>query len=145
MTAKIAALLAATATGLAAFILSALIITRMEATHLKELGNARDAERAACTENAKLTEEVSRGYQKDLAKLRNDYDATRRMFRATPCVPVAPIAGGRAGSDGNGKLSRPHGIDTGTLLDYARDCERERLTVMACQGFVRSAWERVRQ
>lgn len=81
-------------------------------------------------------EKVSDEYQSNASDLDRRLRELKRMHGGkSACVPVrtapAPSPDGTAAGR---KLLRPDGIDPFTLLEYARNCERERLKLKGLQA-----------
>ena len=95
---------------------------------------------AECAKVQQTTMEVSHEYQNQLAGLREQLDAAKRV-RPHACYIVRPAqpAAGRDGAPLDAQL--PHadaGVDGNDLLDFAYDAEQVGRQLDACQGFVKA-------
>lgn len=102
---------------------------------LREDLKVQEAATKNCIREGEISYEVSEEYQGRIAGLDRQLRALRLHYSAT-CVPVeAP--GGPYATPAPGKLPGPHGINAEALLEFAADCERERLKVIGLQDYSR--------
>lgn len=96
---------------------------------------AQEAATKNCIREGEISYETSEKYQERIAGLDNQLRALRLQYRGA-CVPVqAP--GGLDATPAPGKLPGPHGLNAEALLEFAADCERERLKVIGLQEYSR--------
>lgn len=100
---------------------------------------AIEAANKVCEDNQKITRRVSHDYQSKVSTLNAEL-ASLRGLHSTECVPTTGSAGGHDAIAGSGQLSRPHAVAAGDLIDFAGDCEKGRLQLLACQDFIRQTW-----
>ncbi|QDU26277.1 hypothetical protein ETAA8_13540 [Anatilimnocola aggregata] len=90
----------------------------------------------ACEAAQKQTQEVSRGYQNELAKLNSRLSALR--MQPAKCVPVSTSSSRRDAASIGGEHSGPHVVSDLALIELAGEAERYRLQLIACQAFAQS-------
>lgn len=81
--------------------------------------------------------EVAHANQMRLRALDRQYDDLKRMWDNAVCIPVTDAASGCHDAGAGAELPRCHGIVAEALLSYAREAERVRLQLIACQDYVR--------
>lgn len=117
-------------------------IERIENEHKAELVAQQERLVAECAKDKQITTEVSHDYQNQIADLRGQLAAVKRV-RPSACIPVhvAKPTGGRDAATGNGQLSRPYaGVDSDDLFDFAFDAEQVGRQLDACQSFITRTW-----
>ena len=114
-------------------------INVLEKQHIKALDKQKTDLQKQCAEEKAVTTEVSNELQTKYSALAGQYNKLKRV-RPSYCVPVTGPTGGRDGTGTDGKLSRPHGVNSDDLIDYGRDAEQCRLQLMACQSFIKKTW-----
>lgn len=94
--------------------------------------------RATIAENEKQIEkekEQANEYYEKLDAVERDYNAATKRLRETRCIcPVSkPSSACNAQASTTGELHKENGITTESLFDFARDAERVRQQLLACQ------------
>lgn len=93
---------------------------------------------AACEKQKQISYEVSNEYQGRITDLNSKLASLRLRFDEV-CIPVNQSPGRPNATPAEGKLPGQNGVYAGALLDFARDCEQERLKVIGLQDFITKA------
>lgn len=114
-----------------AFWLHGARVDALNATHARQIEQAKAEAVKGWEEAQKQTFEVSDEYQRQLTDLRRRLDA--RRVQPSVCVPVAPADPGRRDAATGTEPVRPNGVDAASLLGFAAEAEEYRLRLIACQ------------
>ena len=106
----------------------------------KDGSKCAEREKAWTARAAQTTKEVSDGYEKEIADLRNRPPVTRviRVCRATGAGDVRdaqPAAGADGTRPASGDVHEPDEFDTGPLRDLAREADEVSARLRALQHF----------
>lgn len=96
---------------------------------------------AQCEKDKAITTEASKAYETSISTLNNRLIALKRMHPKA-CVPVTSATAGHNATTSTGKPAGAHGVAAESLYDFAGEAETYRLRLVACQGFVKSVWDR---
>lgn len=95
--------------------------------------NAWKSAMETCDKEREISYATSEQYQNKLSALDLKLKSLRVQYSAA-CIKINP-PGGSDATAAPGKLSGPHGLNADALLDFAADCERERLKVIGLQEY----------
>ena len=127
---------AALAVGSLFWTLWAADIAQLEAVTARRIQVVHETVRSEMIRVQTEAQEVSHGYQTDLANLQRRL-ATLRLRGQERCVPVTGGSPSRpAGSQPDIGLPHTDGISFGSLIEFAGDCEADRQKLAACQKFI---------
>lgn len=127
--------------GFAAYALHDWSVTRLENQQTAALAAQKETLTNECRKDKQITLETSHGLQTQLADLRVQLAAVKRM-QPNRCIPtVARSASGHDDATANPQLPVPHGVFTDDLYDFAADAEQVGRQLDACQGFITRTWE----
>lgn len=123
------------------WMLHSLDVNRREKNHLLALEQKEIEIKQKCAEDKKLTEEVSHGYQQDIANL--NAQLAKRLRQPTRCiVPATGKAAGLNATPTSNELSGQDGVDALSYIAYAGECEQVRLQLIGLQKFVNLVWDK---
>jgi len=134
-------ILAAIVTALLALGAHKLDVYRINELHKSALKAQAEALIEQCEKDKKLTTEVSRDYQNNIANLnRKLADAKRMRASAETCVSITGTTGGRDAAKEDTGLRGTHGVAAESLFDFSGDAEQVGLQLDACQAFIKKTW-----
>jgi hypothetical protein len=135
------ALLASLATAIAAYGLHFVDVTLIENRHRAELAAQIESDKSQCLKNQIITAETSNEYETALDKLNRDYDVIR--LRQHDCaMPASDTTSGHHAIAARGvHVSKNAEPLEGQIIGYARDAEKYRLQLKACQSFIKKTWK----
>lgn len=101
------------------------------------LSEQETALKAQCQADKELTSKVGREYETKISTLNSRVSQLKRL-QSTKCVPVTSSAGIANGSAATGHAN-VDAINSGDLIDYAGEAEKQRQQLISLQEFVRRA------
>lgn len=91
-----------------------------------------------CQEAKDLTAKSEQDYESQIAKRDADIAALKLRYGTCAIMPVAKPARVSHAANQPNKPSKSDGILISSLLDYAGECEKDRIKVVTLQGFITS-------
>ena len=101
----------------------------------------KSADNTSCNADKKITEDADAKIQSDNAALNKRINTL--LLQPARCVPViAKRTGGATAKGQQGQASGDAGINSGWLIQYAGECEEDRLQLNDLIDFVDAVWAR---
>lgn len=121
---------------LIAYALHAWDVSIIEAKQTKAIAEQVTFDITKCEASKQITAKSEQDYETEIAKRDADIAALKLRYGTCAIMPVAKPTRISHATNQPDKPSKPDGILISSLLDYADQCETDRIKVMTLQGFI---------
>ncbi len=126
---------AAIVTSFLAYGAHSLDVNRINAKASKVLVAQMQFDIKQCQDSKQITTKAETDYETQITTLNNELKRLRNQ--PSTCVPVTRPASKRNATKLTSKPSNGNGVTSGALLEYAGECETDRVKVNVLQGFIK--------
>lgn len=110
-------------------------VNRIQARAAKELTAQVQADIKLCDSDKAKTTKAETYYETQIVALNSELNKLRK--RPSTCIPITRPASGSNATDKPSKSGDGNGaVTSGALLDFAGECEIDRIKVITLQGFI---------